>query len=162
MNDRFYTSQAGHVVNVLAPVDITGGKTGVPFGLKKHSHASIILQIGVSAAAPGKVQVNACDDNTGANSVAIDFDVFKAETGDGNAGADVLSTRTPCVAANGFVPSAGDGIFYVIELDAAQLPQGKPFVQLSLTNAANSVIASAVAVLSGSRYGSEASDTVLS
>jgi hypothetical protein len=155
--DRFYVPQDGHVVNILPPVDITGGKTSQCFHVKKHRHVSILVQIGVSAAAFTKILVNACTDNAGTGATAIAFDIFTQEaTGAAN---DVLSARTPVTSA-GYTPSAADGIFYVIELDAAQLPQGSPYLQLQLTNGANSVIASAVAILSGSRYASDQSDTV--
>lgn len=155
--NAFYSAQAGHIVNILAPVDITGGKTAQCFHLKDHAHASIIVQIGVSAAAFTKILVNKCSDAAGTGATAIAFDIFKQETA--GASNDVLSART-AVAAAGYTPSANDGIFYVIELDAAQLDSANPYVQLQLTNGANSVIASAVAVLSGSRFGSEASATV--
>ena len=70
------------------------------------------------------------------------------------------SGQVAATAAAGVVPNAADTIFYVIELDASELSDASQFVQLALANAsANSVIASAVAVLSGSRYGEQASRT---
>lgn len=156
MSKGFYTAQDGHVVPVLAPVDITGGKVGAAFSMKNHAHASILLQIGVSAAAFTKILVNACTDAAGSNPTAIPFDIFTCE----NANTDVTSGRTPVPVA-GYTPSAVDQIFYVIELDASQLPQGSPYVQLQLTNGANSVIASAVAILSGGRFVNDQSATVL-
>jgi hypothetical protein len=153
----FYVAQEGHTVNILPPVDITGGKTAQPFSLAGYAHASILLLIGVSAAAPGAVTLNACTSAAGANPIAIPFDVFKQETA--GAANDVLGGRTPVTAA-GFVPAATDGIFYVIEIDAAQLPQGNPYLQLALADTANSCIASAVAILSGGRNTSDQSLTV--
>ncbi|HVJ09273.1 MAG TPA: hypothetical protein VM554_12905 [Acidisarcina sp.] len=152
----FYVAQSGHVVNVLPPVDITGGKTGQPFSMALAGHASILLQIGVSAAAPGAVTLNACSDNLGSNPTAIPFDVFKQETA--GAANDVLTTRTPVPAA-GFVPSPNDGIFYVIEVDADALPAGLKYVQLALANGVNSCIASAVAILSGLRFAGDQNPT---
>lgn len=153
----FYLAQEGHTVNILPPVDITGGKTAQAFSLATYAHASIILQIGVSAAAEGLVTLNACTDHTGASPVAIPFDVYKQEVA--GASNDVLGPRVP-VPATGFTPAATDGIFYVIEIDAAQLPQGSPYLQLALADTTNSVIASAVAVLSGGRNTSDQSLTV--
>jgi hypothetical protein len=152
-----YTAQEEHLVNILPPVDITGGKTGQPFFLGRHGHATIVLAIGVSAAAFTKIIVNACSDAAADNPVAIPFSLFTQETS--GAGNDVLSGLT-AVPAAGYTPSANANIFYVIELDADQLPAGKPYVQLDLTNGANSVIASAVALLSGARYENDKSDTV--
>lgn len=153
----FYSAQDGHIVNVLAPVDITGGKTGAVFNMKNYAHASIVIQIGVSAAAFTKIIVNECTDASGDNATAIPFDIYTCETSN----TDVTSGRTAVTTA-GYTPSANDGIFYIIELDAAQLAQGSNFVQLSLTNGANSVIASAVAILSGARYAGDQSATALS
>jgi hypothetical protein len=153
----FVPSEMGHVVQVLAPVDITGGKTGQAFSMKLYQHASIFVQIGVSAAAPTKIIVNQCTDASGSNPVAIPFTIYKQEV----AGAlnDVLSART-AVAAAGYMPSANDGIFYVIELDTNELADGSPYVQLQLTNGVNSVIASALAMLSGARNAYAQSPTV--
>src|SRR5437879_5868343 len=110
-------AEQGHVVNILAPVDITGGKTAQAFSTANYQHVTIIVQIGVSAAAFTKILVNQCTDASGSNPVAIPFAIYKQET----AGAvnDVLGART-AVAAAGYTPSANDGIFYVIEIDASE------------------------------------------
>jgi hypothetical protein len=153
----FVISEQGHIVQVTAPVDVTGGATGQAFSMKNYQHASILVLIGVSAAAFTKIVVNQATDVSGSNPVAIPFSIYKQET----AGAhDVLGART-AVAAAGYTPSANDGIFYVIELDAAELADGSPYVQVQLTNGTNSVIAAIVAVLSGARYAETQSPTVL-
>jgi len=153
----FVTSEMGHVVNILAPVDITGGKTAQAFAVKNYQHVSIILQIGVSAAAFTAILVNQCTAANGTGAAAIPFFIYKQETA--GAGNDVLSARTAVTSAR-FAPSANDGIFYVIEIDASELSDGFPYIQLQLTNGANSVIASAVAVLSGARFAETQSPTV--
>jgi hypothetical protein len=143
-----------HVVNVLPPVDITGGTKTQAVSLANASHVSFVIQIGVSAAAPGAVTVQAGTataaigaDVTGA--AAIAFNVHKQETA--GAAKDTLGSRT-AVAATGFTPAATDGIFYVIEVDSAELPAGSSYVQVCMANTTNSVIASCVAILSGLRY----------
>jgi len=156
MSLGFYLAQAGHVVPLIAPVDVTGGKTSPAFSMAKYAHASIIFSIGVSAAAPTSVVLNACTDAAGSGATAIPFNVHKCEA----APWDVLGAKT-AVAATGLVPSATDGIFYVIEIDAQQMPQGYPYLQLVVNNGVNSVIASAVAVLSGARHACDQSPTVL-
>lgn len=147
-----------HVANILAPVDITGGKSAQAFSLANYQHATILLQIGVSAAAFTKVLVNQCTDASGSNPVAIPFAIYKQETA--GASNDVLSARTAVTSA-GYTPSANDGIFYVIEIDAAELDAGSGnYLQLQLTNGSNSVIASAAAILSGARFAETQSPTV--
>jgi len=152
----YVIAEQGHVVNILAPVDITGGKTAQAFSMKKNGHASILVQIGVSAAAFTKIILNQCTAADGSNPVAIPFSIYKQETA--GADKDVLGVRTAVTAA-GYTPSANDGIFYVIELEASELADGSPYVQLQLTNGSNSVIASAVAVLTGSRFAEQSSAT---
>lgn len=145
-----------HIVNILPPVDITGGATGDVFSMANWAKAQIIVQVGASAAAFTKVIVNACTDFSASNATAIAYNVYKEETAAG----DTLGSRT-AVAAAGLTPSANDSIMYVIDLDATQLPAGYHFVQLSLTNGTNSVIASAVAILTGGRYYGDQSATVI-
>lgn len=153
---RAVIAEQAHIVNILPPIDITGGATGDVFSMANYNHATILVQVGVSAAAFTKIIVNACDDFVPSTTAAIAYSIYKQETALG----DVLGVRT-AVAAAGLTPSANDNIFYVIEIDAADLPAGKPNIQLSLTNGANSVIASAVAILSGARYAGEASATAI-
>lgn len=153
----FVIAEEGHVVMPVAPVDITGGVTGQAFAMKNYQHASIFVPIGVSAAAFTKIILNACTDASGSNPTAIPFNIYKQETA--GASHDVLGARTAVTSA-GYTPSANDGIFYVIELDGAELPDGSPYVQVQLTNGANSVIAAVLAVLSGARFGETQSDTV--
>lgn len=157
----FVSAEMGHVVQLLAPVDITGGKVCQAFKMAKYQHATILVQVGVSAAAFTKIIVSQCTatgavGTPGAGATAIPFNMYKQETaGEAN---DVLGART-AVAAAGYTPSANDGIFYVIEIDGNELADGSPYVQLSLTNASNSVIASAVAILSGARFAETQSPT---
>lgn len=157
----FVAAEQGHVVLALSPVDITGGKVCQAFKMSKYQHATILVLIGVSAAAFTKIIVSA-GTATGAvgtpvaGAAAIPFSIYKQETaGEAN---DVLGART-AVAAAGYTPSANDGIFYVIEVDGNELPDGSPYVQVSLTNGSNSVIAAVAAVLSGSRYAETQSPT---
>lgn len=152
----FVIAEQGHVVQVLAPVNITGGVTGQVFSVKRYQHATILVLIGVAAAAFTKIIVNACTDAAGDGATAIPFNIYKQETA--GVSNDVLGARTP-VSAAGYTPSANSGIFYAIEIDGAELPDGSPYIQLQLTNGANSVIASAVAVLSGARYAETQSPT---
>lgn len=155
-------AEQAHFVNILAPVDITGGKTAQAFSMANYQHASIVFQIGVSAAAFTKILLNQCTDASGSNPTALAFSIYKQETA--GASNDVLGARTAVTSA-GYTPSANDGIFYVIEIDATELlgadngAEGK-YLQLQATNGANSVIASALAILTGARYAETQSPTV--
>ena len=152
----FNIAEMGHVVNLIPPVYITGGVTGDRFSMENYAHASIIIQVGVSAAAWTAIILRECDAATGGTATDIAFNVYKEETALG----DTLGALVEAAAA-GVTPSANNSIFYVIELDASELADGFQWVELALTNGSNSVIASAVAVLSGSRYGNSESQTAI-
>lgn len=154
--DRFFLAQSGHAVMALAPVDATGGKHSAAINFSKYAHLSALIGIGVSAAAPGLVTVEACTAQDGTGATAIPFNVFKCEA----AGTDVLGALV-AVASTGFQPPATDNIFYVVELDAAAMPAGFSYVRVSIANTSNSVLAAIWFVLSGSRYANDQSPTVL-
>jgi hypothetical protein len=140
-------SEIGHIVNALPPIDITGGVTADRFRMKNFKHATIIVQIGVSAAAFTKIIVRECNAATSGTATDIAFALRAEETDAG----DTLGA-VEAVAAAGKTPSANNNIFYVIEIDAAQLTDGFEWIEVALTNGANSVIGSVVAVLTGQRY----------
>lgn len=144
----FNIAEMGHIVNILPPINIAGGVECDVFSMENYAHATIIIQVGVSAAAFTKIIVKECTAIDGTGATAIAFSVYKEETAAG----DTLGART-AVAAAGVTPHANDTIFYVIELDARELSDLSHFIEVELTNGSgNSVIASAVAILSGSRY----------
>ena len=149
-------AERGHIVNILPAKDITGGATGDVFSMAKWSHATIILTIGVSAAAFTKIFITVGTDYTPSNAEDIPFNMYKEETALG----DTLGARE-AVAVAGYTPSANDNIMYVIELDHTELPETKHFVQLRLTNGANAVLAAAVAILTGGRYIQDQSATAI-
>lgn len=148
----FPIAEAGHVVNVLAPVSISGGKTGQAFSMKGWDHASIVVSIGVQAAQSTAILVKACTSAAGAGATAIPFYVYKQETA--GVGNDVLGSRVAVTSA-GFQPSANSGIFYVIEIDSAELQSalgdGSPYIQVSVTDGGNANFWSIVAILSAGR-----------
>jgi len=157
MSKRIVLAEETHIVNVLPAIDIAGGATGDVFSMENHDHVSFIISVGVSAAAFTKILVNECTSLAAAGATAIPFRLYKEETALG----DTLDAGA-AVAATGYTPSANDGIMYIVEVDAAALSEGSHFLQLSLTNASgNSIIASAIAVLTGNRYSGSQSATAI-
>jgi len=159
----FVVAEQGHIVNILPAVDITGGKKCQAFSMKNYQHATIIIQVGASAAAWTNITLQAGTATAAigadvAGATAIAFRVYKQETA--GADKDTLDAGANVASTGVTAPSANDNIFYVIELDANELPDGKYYVQLLLPNTSNSVIASAIAILSGARFAERQSDTV--
>jgi hypothetical protein len=153
----FVVAEQGHVVNVISPQNITGGVTGQAFSMADYQHVSLLLLLGAQASAATKIILNACTDASGDSPTAIPFSIYKQETA-GNSH-DVLGART-AVAASGYTPTGNANTFYVIELDAAELPQGSPYLQVEVTNGSNADYFAVVAVLSGARYAEVQSPTV--
>jgi hypothetical protein len=123
--------------------------------MRNYDHATIVLQLGVTGAA-STITVEACDDFTPANTTAIPFAVYKCET----ASSDVLGARTAVLAA-GFATSVNDGIMYVIEVNADELPAGKPNLRVCTSDPAAATFASILAILSKARYAGDQSPTVI-
>lgn len=150
-------AEQGHIVSILPPLDISGGVTGDRFTMKNHGHASIIVQLGVTVEAATKIIVRECDAATGGTATAIAFNAYKEET----LGDDTLGSRVE-VAAAGITPPATDNIFYVIEIDARELTDGYPWIELAITAPSGvSILGSATAILTGSRYGNDQSETAI-
>lgn len=144
-----------HVVNALAPVDINGGKSTDVWSMENYSHATIIIQLGVTGAA-STVTVEECDDFTPTSNTAIAFAHYDEET----AGGDTLGARE-AATASGFSTSTNDGIFYLIEIDAAELSDGRPNLRVVLSDPGASTFGSVCVILSGSRYAEEESATAI-
>lgn len=145
-----------HFVLALAPKDINGAaQNSDVFSLENYRHATIIVGLGVTGAA-STVTVEECDDFVPTNTTAIAFDVYKEET----AGGDTLGARVATAAA-GFATATADGIFYVIEIDSAQLSSGRPNLRVALSDPGVSTFAFVLAILSDPRYAADQSATAI-
>ncbi len=144
-----------HVVNILAPVDINGGVTSDYFSLKGYAHATIIVQMGVTGGTSA-MTVTENTTNVGGGATAIEFASYKEETDQG----DTLESRV-ATTSSGLTSSANDNIFYVFEIDAQQLSDGSPYLAVVFATPGASVIASAVAILSGTQYQQDVTETAI-
>ena len=152
----FFVAQEGHVVNIAPPIDLNdAAKTCDAFSMANYDHASIIIQLGVTGAA-STVTVEECTSAAGAGATAIAFNYY-AETTDSG---DTLSAVTAATSA-GFDTSANDNVFYVIELDAADLSDGSPWVRVQFSDPGAATLGSAVAILSGGRYQNDQNATAI-
>lgn len=159
----FNISEAGHIVNLIPPVDGNNGApvTAQAFSMKGWDHVSIILQLGVTAAAPTSIVLKSAA-TAGGSGTAFNFNYYAMNPIASGPSNDVLGSKSTTVTASTGIPSptAIDNVFYVIEIDSAELPDGSPYVQLCVTNPASSVLMSAVAVLSAGRFQGVGSPTV--
>ncbi len=151
--------EQGHIVQAIAPVDGNAGApvTALGFSMANWRHASIIVNFGVTAGTPTSILLVASTAASGGTTVALPFAYHACTT----AGGDVMGTRTPVAATGITTISTNNGILYVIEIDAAELPDGKPYLQLQVTLPASSNLVSATAILSGARHAGYPQATVL-
>ena len=153
----FKVAENGHVVNILPPVDINGGKTSDYFSLENYSHADIILTIGVNGGAASTITVEESDDNSGSTTTAIAFDYAAEETAAG----DTLTAMTSATTSGFATHAANSSLTYVISIDDTQLSDGYPYLVVKASDPSASVLGSMVAVLSGSRYGGATTPTAI-
>ncbi len=145
-----------HVVNALPPLDIdVSAQNSDVWSMANHSHATIIVQFGVTGAAT-TMTVEECDDFTPSNSTAIEFASYSETTANG----DTLGARV-ATTSSGLSSGTNDGIFFVIEVDASQLTDGFPNMRVALSDPGAATFANIVVILSGSRYAQESSATAI-
>jgi hypothetical protein len=162
MSGHINIAEECHVVPVIYPQDGNTGVTGDVFSMREYSHASIIFTIGTSAVAMTKLLVKECASKAGGGTL-IAYDSYSGTTTGAAANADVLSERVTAATTTtaGVSLAETDNIFYVIEIDAAQLTAGYEWIEVSFTADAGVNYVSCIAILSGSRYAGPASRTVL-
>jgi hypothetical protein len=150
-------AEQGHVVNILPPQSITAAATSDIFSMKNYAHATIIVTAGATNADAGNITIEECDDFTPTTDTAIDFNYYAETTVAG----DTLGARTLAAAATGIDVSGNDNITYVIEIDARELTDGFPCLELKWSAPGGATLVSAVAILSGSRYAGTESPTTI-
>lgn len=153
MSAGLVLAEHAHFINALPPVDINGGKNSDVWSMRDHSHATIIIQMGVTGAA-STITVEECDDFVPTNQTAIAFGQYAEETAAG----DTLAARA-AKTTSGFASSANDNIMYVIEIEAAQLSAGYPCLRVVFSNPSAQTFASVLVVLTGGRYAKATSRT---
>lgn len=158
----FNVAEGGHIVQVLPPVSISGGKTGQRFHTKDAQHVSIIVSIGVMAAtAPTAMLVKVCKDVNGTGATAVPFRYYKSFSN----GQTVDRTSPPIIATSSGITSfdVASNQFFILEIDTQEsLSTGDasqttdfPYIEWSITDSGNATFMCAIAVLSGNRYAAQ-------
>lgn len=140
-------SQQAHAINLIQPQG-SGAATinSEVFSMKDASHATIYLQTG-AVGGDYTFTVVAGTNFTPSAEEAIPYRLAYEETTDG----DTLGALT-AVAATGTTVANTAGQLHVIEIDAEDLPEGYPNLQLKLAGLNNTTYVSAVAILTGLSY----------
>lgn len=128
-------SQRLHGVMVLAPdADLYAADPATDIvNMGRYGHAQFVIMEGAGGTGTVKIEVEACSDNTGSDNEAIAFKVREGSAAD----PEVNGTLTD-VAAAGHTTTAGAQKVVVVEVDSEDLPEGKPWLRLQLTEVADS------------------------
>jgi hypothetical protein len=158
MSKAFNVAEEGHVIPILYPIAISGLTTEPDYvNMEGYEHLDIIIALGATNGAAMTFTVKYNSSSSGGTAMA--FDYYAEET----ASTDVLGARTAATTA-GFaaVNNTTSNIFYVISIDAAQIPDGSNFVGLVCSGAVSTTPGCAIGILSGARYAGPESATVQS
>lgn len=155
MAKGFVASEMGHVILGLAPqaTSNVAALTSDTFLMKGWSHASILIAGGVGSTATS-VTMGECTSFAGSDRTALTFRYAKEATKDG----DTLDAALAWASA--LTLGATAGVFAVIELDADELTDGYPYVQVNTAASASKDLCIFV-VLSGGRYTEDITATAI-
>ncbi len=152
----FVVTEQGHVVLGIQPRGTTNvtALTSSTFSMENWQHASIIVMGGIGSTATS-VTLGECTGAGGTGRTAVTFRYAK----DADTGGDVLDAAL--AVASSLTLGGTAAVFAVIELDADELTDGYPWVQVNTGVSASKDIACLV-ILSGGRYQEDITATVLS
>jgi hypothetical protein len=155
----FVIAEQAHVAMGLYPISANGLTTLDAVNMENYGHLTAIVATGALNGADLVVTASASTNNAAGGAEVIPFHYYQETTASTDVlGARVLNSTTALTFGN----SAVNNQFAVVELDAAELPEGKPWVNLNLNGAATTTPTAVTYILSGSRYAGAQSPTVLS
>lgn len=149
----FNIAEQGHVVQMVAPVDLSGTTSEV-LSMENWSHVSFICMKGAGSAAT--VRLEECTAFAGTGHQTRTFQYMIEEVAAGDTPAAALQAATTA----GIALSTATGIFMIIEVDAAELTDGYQFLRLIAADPGGS-LGGWVAVLSGGRYQKDLTATAI-
>jgi hypothetical protein len=156
----FVLAEEGHLVQLFEPADHTAAEASLVVRMGKYNHLTIVISYGAIPRADGLVLIESCDNMTPTTHTEIVFDYYECIVDFEGLLGDVMSARKSAVVT-GMVPTAVANTMYIIELDAEQLVSGHIGFRMRQADPTGASIMSAIGILSGSRYGSPQSPTVI-
>ena len=155
MSKGFVVAEQGHIVTLFDPQDVSAAATSDTFTMKNWGHASLILQFGAGSGCT--ITLGECTSFAGSDRTAVTDFRYAVE---GTHAGDVLDAAL--AEASAVTIAAGTGCTALIEIDADQLTDGYPYLQVNVSDPGTSKLASGVAILSGGRYQEDITATVIS
>jgi hypothetical protein len=158
MGKPFVIAEEGHVAVGKYPISANGLTTLDAINMEGYSHLSAIITTGATNGSALVVTAYEATDAAATSADLIAFAYYLETT----ASTDVLGARTlNSTTALTFGNDSISNQMAVIEIDASQLSDGHNWVNLTLNGATTTTPVSVVYVLSGARYASPESATVI-
>jgi hypothetical protein len=151
--------QLNHIVNALPPVAdaFAGTVYSDIINMKNWNHIQFIVQRGAAAGAGTAVlTVEACDDVSGSNVVALPFTYQVCTSG------DTFGAITKAAAA-GFTAVAGANAMFKVDVDAAEMGStGYNYIRLKSVEGTDAAyVGNILAVLTEARFEQEIPDSAI-
>ena len=150
----FTVVEEGHLVTLLAPVDVAAATSSEVISMENWSHVTFICMKGVGSV--GTVQLEECTSFAGAGAATRVFNYCTEDTASG----DTMDAALTAAGTAGIAIDSDTGTLLVIELDADELTDGYPYVRLKVS-ATGASIQAWLAVLSGGRYQKDITATAI-
>ncbi len=156
MSKGFVVAEQGHIVQLIAPVNVTAALTSDTISMENWGHVSIIVGLGIGSAT--SITVGECTSFAGSGRTAITFRYAQEATG----GGDVLDAALAWASAITIAGSAAHvGGFAVIEIDGDELSDGFNFLQVNVSDPGAGKLGAVYAVMSGGRFQKDITATVI-
>jgi hypothetical protein len=154
----FNIAENGHVAIGCYPISANGLTTLDAINMEGYEHLSAIVVTGATNGGAITVTAYNATDAAAGSAAVIPFNYYIETT----ASTDVLGARIlNSTIALTFTNNSVSNQFAVIEIDASELTDGKNWVNLTLSGATTTTPICVTYVLSGARYGSPESPTVI-
>ena len=163
----FNLAEQGHLAFLeLGAFDLnTAGHAGTVINMENYSHITYIIRMEATVRAASVATVESCSAmGGGGTNTAIPFAYYCTALASKTALGDVLGAKVAViVAATGIIPAAGgaDNIMFVIDLESSQLISGHVGFRLVIADPGAGALATILCILSGARYASPQSPTVI-
>jgi hypothetical protein len=147
-----------HIIKGLDPVAnaLAGTTYSTVVNVKAYQTARFVLYKAAGVTGTATLTLEACDDASGANPVAVPF-YAQSYIGGDDVPADVVAR-----SAAGFTTTAGASQLYVLEVPTDRLPAGKSWLRMkSVEVVADPVLAGILIELSMPRYGAHVPQTAV-
>lgn len=145
MEQGLLTENVHFALGIAPSADIFNGDPGSDVVNMRHFEKACFIVCAVATTGQATLTIEACDNVTPSNTEAIPFKYRKTPSATSDA-----TTAVAAATAAGITTDTSATKVYYLEIEAADLPEGKPFVRLKTNEEVDAaVVGSVLIALSG-------------